>query len=77
MNPKTSTEWTENEDGTFDATLPDGTLAHVWQDGRWYFALCLTCGLDLTDACGDMRADTAQTAAVAAWEIWKRGEKNA
>lgn len=77
MNNATGTEWTLTDEGIWQATLLDGALAHVWRDGRWYFGICLTCGLDLTDACGYMRADVAQTAAVAAWGIWKTGEKNA
>ena len=77
MNPKTSTEWNLTEDGVYEAALPDGALAHVWRDGRWHFQLFLTCGLDITTEAGYMRADVAQTSAVAAWGIWKTGEKTA
>ena len=77
MRQTSGTEWTQNDDGIWEATLPDGALAHVWEDGRWHFAIFLNCGLDLTTACGLPRMDAAQTAAVAAWQVWKKGEKSA
>lgn len=77
MNHHNSTAWTQNDDGIWQATFPDGALAHVWQDGRFYFEVFLTCGLNLTTEAGYMRLDTAQTAALEAWGTWKTGEKNA
>jgi hypothetical protein len=76
MNHTSGTEWTQNDEGIWEATLPDGALAHVWRDGRWFFEVFLTCGLNLLEASGYMRADVAQTSAVNVWEIWKKGEKS-
>ena len=84
MNHKSGTEWKQNDDGVWEATMPDGALAHVWQDGRWKFQVFLECGLDILDMCGYMRVDQAQTAATqacgiwgAGYAVWKSAEKKA